>query len=157
MVKLVGTDVIYVTRLPSRHLVSVDLVLGTRLPAYCTAPGRTILAHLPSQQVDEILSNTQLVKYTRYTITDPADIRALLQDIRENGFGIQEQEFILGDISAAAPIFDGMGKPVAAINIAVPLSRWNVERLRKDLVPLIMETAQAISKTIAMSANGGQD
>lgn len=143
-----GTDVVYILRFPSKHVVSVNLTVGTRLPAYCTAPGRAILAFLSPSEVDTILKNSRLTKITDTTETNPNKIRQMLKEVRANGFALSNQEAFVGDISIAAPVLDERSMPIAAVNIAVPSPRWSIQDVRRKLTPLVRQTAQQISTVL---------
>jgi len=138
-------EIIFVARFPSTTVISADLVIGSRLPVFCTSPGRAMLAHLPSVVAEDILSTGPLHPRTCYTITDPATITARLEAVRRNGFETAFQETFAGDLSIAAPIFRKDGRVSAAVNIAVATPRWTPERLIEELAPVVVETAQAIS------------
>lgn len=140
-----GTEVVYVLRFPSKHVVSVNLTVGTRLPAYCTAPGRAIMAFLEASEVNSILANSRLVKITDTTETNPKKIRQLLDEVRADGVALSNQEAFVGDISVASPVLDERSVPIAAVNIAVPSPRWSIEDVRKKLTPLVKQTAERVS------------
>jgi len=143
--QLDGTDVVWVVRLPSLHAVSVDVSVGARFPAYCTAPGRAILAHLPPAQALDILQRSNRARLTPYTKTDLGRILEAIAAARRDGVAVSNQECFLGDISTAAPVFDASGQVLGAVNIAVPASRWTPEQVSLRLSPLIVRTAAAIS------------
>ncbi len=147
-------DVVWVVRLPSLHVVSVDMSVGARLPAYCTAPGRAILAHLPEEQALEILKRSTRARLTPYTKTAIPDIVAELEAARRDGVAVSDQECFVGDLSSAAPVFDGAGQVIGAANIAVPTSRWTLDQVRGRLSPLIAKTAAAISAAHGVRAKG---
>lgn len=138
-------QIIVVARFPSTSVISADLVIGSRLPVFCTAPGRAMLAHLPPAVVNDILHAAPLHAFTPHTITDPDAIMTRLQRIRSGGFEIALQETFLGDLSVGAPIFRKDGRVSAAVNIAVATPRWTPERLVEELAPVVVETARAIS------------
>jgi DNA-binding IclR family transcriptional regulator len=140
-----GTDVVWVVRLPSLHAVSADMSVGTRLPAYCTAPGRAILAHLPPVQALDILQRSNRARLTPHTKTDLGKILEAIETARRDGVAIASEECFIGDLSTAAPVFDGAGQVLGAVNIAVPASRWTLEQVRARLSPLIARTAAKIS------------
>jgi DNA-binding IclR family transcriptional regulator len=140
-----GLDVVWIVRLPSLHAVSVDVSVGARFPAYCTAPGRAILAHLPPAQALDILQRSKRVRLTSFTKTDLGQILAAIETARRDGVAVSNQECFLGDISTAAAVFDGAGQVLGAVNIAVPALRWTPEQVRQRLSPLIARTATAIS------------
>lgn len=138
-------QIIFVSRFPSTSVISADLVIGSRLPIFCTSPGRAMMAHLPEAVVDDILSGSRLRQYTDHTITDPDAIRTRLEAIRRDGFETAFQEYFVGDLSIAAPIFRKDGRVSAAVNIAVATPRWTPERMVEELAPIVVETARAIS------------
>ncbi len=142
-----GDQIIFVSRFTSTTVISADLVIGSRLPLFCTSPGRAILAHLPQPVVDDILDRQPLVAYTPMTITDPAALRDRLQAVRANGYETAIQEYFSGDLSIAAPIFRADGQVSAAVNIAVAAPRWTSARLVQELAPAVVETARAVSST----------
>lgn len=150
-----GLQIVYVARVPSRHVVSVDVVLGTRLPMFCTAPGRAILAYLPEDEARDLVERSKRVAWTSFTVTDRDQLMRVLDDVRQRGYAIAEQETYLGDMSIAAPVLDPAGRPVAAVNIAVPTTRWSQADARRQLVPTVMETARVISAEIGAGAGAG--
>jgi PcaR/PcaU/PobR family beta-ketoadipate pathway transcriptional regulator len=145
LTELDGTEVVYVARVPGRHHITVDVVLGTWLPAYCLAPGRAMLAFLPADKARDVIERSDRAAYTDKTVTDAAAIMDILTKVRRNGFAISVEEYSPGEISIAAPVFDFGRQPIAAVNMAVPTSRWTVQAVEKKLAPIVVETAQAIS------------
>jgi IclR family pca regulon transcriptional regulator len=145
LMEMEGDDIVYVARFPSVHAVSVDLHVGSRLPAFCTAAGRAMLARL-----DPAVAATRLARMTRTpmtprTVTDVAELRRRLADVRRHGYALNDQEAFVGDISVAAALVDADGETVGAINIAVPSPRWRVEDVRRRLAPQVVATARDIS------------
>ena len=152
LTELDETEVLYVSRFPSRNVISVDIVLGARLPAFCTAPGRAMLALLAEGEAAAIIERSVLTARTPFTITDPAVILEKLSEVRQNGFALSNQEAFVGDISVAAPVLGHRGNVLAAVNIAVPTPRWNVKQVQRKLTPVAIETARAISKAMGATA-----
>jgi IclR family transcriptional regulator, pca regulon regulatory protein len=150
-----GEDVVYVLRYPSRHVVSVNLSLGSRLPAYCTAPGRAILAYLEEDEAERIIESSLRERRTRFTVTRKPALRKILKEVRARGFCISNQECFVGDISTAAPAFDHTGRVVAAVNIAVPWPRWSPEQVQQRLTPIVTETARLVSAALGYRAIRG--
>ncbi|HLI14416.1 MAG TPA: IclR family transcriptional regulator C-terminal domain-containing protein [Alphaproteobacteria bacterium] len=146
LTELDGSEVVYVARFPSWHAVSVDVVLGTRLPAFCTAPGRAMLAFLPEARARDIILHAERPALTERTVTDPDALMAELARVRRQGWSLADQETFVGDVSTAAPVLDITGQVVAAVNIAVPAARWSAARVRRELTPLVVETAAQISQ-----------
>jgi len=148
LTELDGTDVIYVSRFPSRNVISVGLVLGSRLPAFCTAPGRAMLAFMPRERALSIIEGAPREARTPHTVTDLDAILADLELTRQRGYAFSDQQAFVGDISIAAPVRDHRGEVVAAVNVALPTPRWSMDQAREAFAPVVMETARAISKVL---------
>ncbi len=154
LMELEGTEIVYVARLPSRHAVSVDLHVGSRLPAFCTAAGRAILSRLRESEALAIIDSAPRKAMTSRTVTEPDGLLRLLARARRDGYAVNDQEAFLGDLSVSAAILDRAGRPVGAINIAVPTPRWSRASLERELAPRVVETAQAIGADYVSSARG---
>lgn len=139
------TDIVFVLRIVSRNVFNAHVITGSRLPAYCTAPGLAILATLPDGEIDDILSRTNLVPYTASTVYEPRKIRERIVQIRKQGYAHTEDEYFVSDISTAAAITNAHGRGIGAVNIAVARSRWQAERDEKRFADLVISTASAIS------------
>lgn len=150
LTELVDTEVVYVARVPGRHVISVDIFLGTRVPAYASAAGRAILAQLPADEAAGVLDRTDFQKFTKRTIATRRGVEQELRHVRRQGYALADEQCYVGEISAAAPVVDANGYPVAALNVSVPSGRWSAESVREELVPIVFETAKAIS-----AAQGG--
>ncbi|MBX4962630.1 IclR family transcriptional regulator [Rhizobium binae] len=146
LTELDGSDIVFISRVPSRSVMSSYVTIGTRLPAFATAPGRAILAHLDPSIANEILKSPSFEALTPFTITDRQKLLGELDNVRQKGFAIANQEAMLGDISTAAPIFGYDNRVVAAINIAVSTANWTLERVEAELSPITIEIARQMSK-----------
>ena len=85
---------------------------------YCTSVGKAILAHLPEKKVKEIWDNSKIVKYTDYTITDFQELKKELEDVRERGYAVDNEENEMGVRCVGAPIFNIKGEVETAISIS---------------------------------------
>lgn len=139
------TDIVFVLRIVSRNVFNAHVITGSRLPAYCTAPGLAILATLGDGEVDDILARTNLVAYTPATVHQPRKIKERIAQIRKQGYAHTEDEYFVSDISTAAAITNPRGRGVGAVNIAVARSRWQAERDEQRFADLVISTASAIS------------
>jgi IclR family pca regulon transcriptional regulator len=144
MALLDGTDVVYVSRLLSHHLLALRLFIGSRLPVYASSLGRAILAFLPDDEVEAIVDALDFKTFTRYTISDKRRLLAELRRVRSRGYAINDQELVLGIRGIAAPIFGVGGRPIAAVNISIahPLA---LEEIEANFSAPLLETARAIS------------
>lgn len=145
LMQLEGDDIVYVARFPSVHAVSVDLHVGSRLPAYCTAAGRAILALAAPDDARARLAAAPRRAWTHRTITDVAALARVLDEVRRLGYALNDQEAFLGDISVAVALAAPDGAAASAINIAVPTPRWRLEDVRRELVPRVLAAARAVA------------
>ena len=150
LMELEGAEIVYVARFPSLHAVSVDLHVGSRLPAFCTAAGRAILSRMDEAQALAHLKAARRTAMTPRTVTDLGGLLHCLDEARKLGYALNDQEAFLGDISIAAPLLDREGRPLAALNIAVPAPRWELDQVLSKLVPQLKDTARAIDKELRL-------
>ncbi|MBP2234148.1 IclR family pca regulon transcriptional regulator [Sinorhizobium kostiense] len=139
-----GTEVVYVARASQRRVMSINLMPGSRLPAYCASMGRVLLAALPETQAREILSRTELKANTPRTKTDPEELMAELRRVREEGHAVIDQELELGLCSIAVPLMNARGQVVAALNIGAPAAHVAAFELVERYLPLLQETQAAL-------------
>jgi IclR family pca regulon transcriptional regulator len=140
-------EIVFLARFPGKHLVNVDFAVGYRLPAVFTASGRAILSRLDAATRREVVRITPMNPITPYTETDTKLLMSRIDEAAEQGYSIVTNQTLVGDISVAAAITNHQGYPVAAINIAVPTTRWTVEKAKEQLLPHVQLAATSISQT----------
>jgi IclR family pca regulon transcriptional regulator len=137
-------EVVYVARVPTRRIMSITLAVGTRLPAYATSMGRVLLAALPDAELEERLSRIAIEALTPRTVKDHDQLRAVLEQVRRQGYAVTDQELEQGLRSAAVPIHDASDAVVAALNVSVHASRASMAELRARFLPPARAAAAAI-------------
>lgn len=147
-----GTDILYVARVSAKRIMSINLDVGSRLPAYATSMGHVLLANLPEEELDAYLDSFQYEQFTDKTITSKEELRDVLKDVHNKGWGGVDQQFEEGLRSIAVPIRDAQGKTIAAINCSVHAGRISKQMLRDEFLPVLLECSDNISQAIA-SAN----
>ena len=116
-----GHEVVYVERIQAGlQRLAVDVRVGNRVPAFSSALGRAILAHLPVADERAILEAHPPQRLTQYTVTDVDQILAEIAKVRRDGFAVSDQETVTGLRVLAAPITDVDGIPLAAMSVASP-------------------------------------
>lgn len=145
-----GAHVIYIEVVESPQRVKIAAAVGQRLPAYCTASGKAILAFMPEDLVRQVLSQ-EMKKYTEQTSISIPDILEDLRTTAERGYAISEQEYEKDINAVSAPIFDAEGKPIAAIAVAGPSFRLGKERF-SEIGELIRREAKVISDEVGAVA-----
>ena len=128
--------------------MTVDLAIGSRLPAYCTSMGRVLLAHLPTEELDEYFSNTDLRRQTARTIVSVPKLRKALEAVRNSGFAIVDQELEEGLRSVAVPVISAAGQVVAAMNVGAHAQRMPLEEVESRFLRHLIPAARALSLAI---------
>ncbi|MDR1441697.1 MAG: helix-turn-helix domain-containing protein [Bifidobacteriaceae bacterium] len=141
-------DIVYVARVATKRIMSVNINVGTRFRAAATSMGRAILAFLPEAELDKQLENLTLEKSTPYTITGLGALREELDRVRDQGWCLLDQELEVGLRALAAPIRDASGYPVAAINVSVPLLAQSVEEIQANFLEPVLRRAGAIEQDL---------
>ena len=139
-----GTDVIFLDVVESPQRVKLAASTGQRLPAFATAAGKAILAHLPEEMAKKVIEHG-MQQFTPKTIQSPEVFMNDLTQIRKLGFAISEQEYEDGINAVAAPILDTNGLPIAAITVAGPAYRLLRERMN-ETGPAVVATAREIAQ-----------
>ncbi|MGW4354561.1 IclR family transcriptional regulator domain-containing protein [Nocardia sp. NPDC004582] len=142
-------DIVYVARVHVSRIMTVTIDLGTRFPAYATSMGRVLLAGLPNDELEARLARIRFEPLTTRTIGDVEQLRREITRVRRGGYSIVDQELEVGLRSMAAPIRDGSGTVVAALNISTPAARYPAATLRNQLLPALVSTARAIGQDLA--------
>jgi len=145
---LEGQDIVYVLRVPVRKIMSANLGVGSRLPAWCTAMGRVLLAGLPDDELEQHLAKVQMQPFTARTVVRPDELKDRILQTRAQGWCLINQELEDGLLTLAAPIVDRHGQTFAALNIGAHASRTPAESLLSDALPKLLDTAQSISSLL---------
>lgn len=148
-----GDHVVYLKVIESPQRLKIAAAVGQRLPAYCTATGKAILAFLPPEQLEPILA-ADLPRYTELTKVTRADLERDLLATREQGYAVSEQEFEPDINALGAPILDDRGLPLGALAIVGPSFRLTRDRML-GLSRALLAATQAISRELARSSLSG--
>lgn len=141
---LSGGEVVYIDKVDSPHSIRIASQIGGRNPAHCTGVGKILLSWLPERELDDIMQNKPLARFTERTIVDRELLRQHLREVRYQGYAMDEEEIETGLSCIAAPIKNHRGDVIAAISLSGPSHRMTSENLnliRKD----ILDTAKNIS------------
>jgi IclR family pca regulon transcriptional regulator len=153
MALLDGSEVVYIERCrtsrPGQRDIDLNLHVGSRLPAYCTALGKAMLAYLSEGELDAVLAGTSYDRRGPNTLVTDAALRAELEQIRAAGIALNNEELAYGLRSIAAPIRARSGDVTAAINLAVHRSMVSMDELVGRYGPEVRKTAEAISANVA--------
>jgi IclR family pca regulon transcriptional regulator len=144
-----GTEIVYVLRVPTHKIITINLSIGSRLPAFCTSLGRVLLASLDDDKLDALLDASALEARTPRTIVDKTALKGALALVRKQGWAIVDQELEEGLISMSAPIRDRQGRVIAALNISGNAQRKNAKQMVKAFLEPLLDAAQRVSEMVA--------
>ncbi len=145
------THVTYIEVIESAQRVKLEAKTGQRLPAFCTASGKAILAFLPEEKINAVLEPGMPV-YTPTTLATREKFMADMSLIRQRGFAISEQEYEDGINAIAVPVFNANKEPVASVSVAGPAYRLT----RQQMIAIsghVIETANEIANEVRRAVN----
>ena len=140
-----GEDIVYIARTAVTRVMSVDLHIGSRLPAFCTSMGRVLLAYLPQDQLEQYLSRATFTQFTPRTMTSPDKLRLALRNVRRNGYALCDQELEIGLRSLAVPVYAPNGRVVATVNLSGSAPRMPMLEMQTRFLPHLRAAANELS------------
>lgn len=140
-------QVVFISQVESREVMRMIVRLGSRSPIHASGVGKTMLANMPQQRVTRILQQRGLARYTDRTIDNPAMLRDELEQVRQQGYALDDEEHAVGLRCVAAPIFDENGQALAAISLSGPKARIVDSRLG-EMGNAVRQTAAEITREL---------
>lgn len=132
-------QLVCVAAVSAGQLVSGTLQPGTRVPAWCTANGRMLLASLPQEQVDNFLERAQPEQITLHTIVNKERLALEIARSRAQGYALVDQELELGLRAIAVPLRNFRGDVVAAMNVSVHAARLPAQQMVERCLPAMIK------------------
>jgi IclR family transcriptional regulator, KDG regulon repressor len=142
-----GADIVYIERLSGNQTLVMRSEVGRREPVHATALGKAILAWLSTTDVNATVPRTAFKARTPNTLTNRTALSRNLQETRERGYAIDDEENEIGGRCVAAPIFDSAGCPIAAVSISIPTQRASLNDLAR-FGAQVRETARTVSASM---------
>ena len=143
-----GDEIVYMLRVPAQKIMSINLGIGSRLPAHCTSMGRVLLASLPEDERVRRVQAMDLAPLTPKTTTDADKLLRTLAQVRRQGWALVNEELELGLMSLAVPLRDRAGRVVAAINISSRPQQQSATELQRRFLPLLQEVAERLGRLL---------
>lgn len=135
---------VYVCRERGDQAVNVAASTGNRVSLHNTGLGKAILAYLPEERVDEIIDEHGMPAETEHTVTDPSELKADLEDVRNRGVAFDREERLSGLHCVAVPLLNQSDEPIGAISVSGPKSRMSGERFGSDIPARLERAANVI-------------
>lgn len=145
-----GDEVVCAEAVSSAYTIRFMPEKGRAVPLHTSALGRTVLAFLPERFIARYMQRPGLKAATPFTVTDPRKFRAILAQIRRQGWAISFQQNLVGARGVAAPIFNHENQAIASLGVSGPHPRFS-EKAAGALVSSIQRHARGIS--IALGAS----
>ena len=143
--QLDGSDIVYVARVAVPKIVTLAVTIGTRFPALATSLGKVLLAAMPPGEAERVLAEPTRSGITPRWQPDPDERAAALREVRARGWALTDEQLAPGIRSVAAPLRDGDGQVIAALNVTVHAAETPIEVLTGEYLPLLLQAAGAIS------------
>lgn len=140
-----GDDILYIARASSSRIMTIDLDIGSRLPAWSTSMGRVLLSHLSEDKLNDMLGRITMIRYTSQTVDSVPALRAELKKVRQQGYALNDQELEMGLRSIAVPLMNSQGQVQAALNVGVHAGQVTADELRNRVLPELQKAAQELS------------
>lgn len=138
---------VYIETIPSPQVVRLFTQVGNRVPLHATGAGKALLAALPAARRDSVLDRLELRPYTPHTIVDASALRRALEEIRERGYAIDDEEYDDGVRCVAVPVMGGPNELIGALSISAPANRLTRQRCT-ELVPLLRRSASELATAL---------
>jgi IclR family pca regulon transcriptional regulator len=141
-----GDELIYIERIGTTHIVSVNLHVGSRLPLYCTSLGRTLISEMPEKWLEQYVKrvNAGKAELAEGPLTYK-DLMRRLEEARVQRYSINDEELVKGLRAISSAIRDRNGEIVAAVCVSVPSSRVTIADLHRKFAPALVSAAEKIS------------
>lgn len=143
-----GAEIVYVARVAAGRIMQVGLNVGSRLPAFCSAMGRVLLAGLPPERRDALLAAAPRPAFTDRTLTDLTAVRAAIAQAGAQGYAVVDQELEIGLRSLAVPIRSRAGEVRAAMNISLHTNRGTLADIVAAYLPALQDAAAQIAEMV---------
>lgn len=144
--------VIYIDKVVGNRLIRMDAPLGVDRPFNCTSVGKVLLSGLSPDMVAELYAEGAFEQRTEKSIVDPDALQGELEQVRQRGWALDDEEYALGANCIGAPIYDHEGRIIAALTVSGPAER--IKGNLDALVTKVKSNAQSISKAMGYHTNG---
>lgn len=146
-----GDEALYLDRVESSWPLRLTLDAGAHVPMHCTASGKLFLAHKEPESLDQFFDRQRIAgglqALTAQTMTSQAMLTRHLKKIRQQGYSLDQEEFISGLVAIAVPVFDQQQRVVAALAMHGPTARVDQKRCL-EMLPLLERASRRLSQTL---------
>jgi IclR family pca regulon transcriptional regulator len=126
-------------RSTARRTLRIGLGVGSRLPLYCSAAGRSLLSNVSREEAAALMCSVALVQLTPRTVTEPGKLHKLLQEVRQRGYSVCDEEIELGVRSMAVPLLNAADDTIAAMTISMRAERMTLGEMVAEFLPALLK------------------
>lgn len=148
--QLDGSDIVYIARVAVPKIITIAVTIGTRFPALQTSLGKVLLAELPPDELEQVLAQPSRSGVAPLWRPGKEARDRALCEVRTRGWALSDEHLAYGIRSIAVPLRDGTKRVVAALNVSVHAAETSIETLTEKYLPLLSQTAAAISADWAL-------
>lgn len=141
---LIDSEIIYVHKVDSKHMLGMYSRIGRRAPIHCTAIGKVLMAWEHPARRDRVLDGAEFKRFRDKTITERSAFLAELEQVKRQGFGEDREEFDDHIRCIGVPIFDRLGQPVAGLSVSFPTFRFDAAKA-PEVVKMLKDASRDIS------------
>ena len=154
--QLDGSDIVYVARVAVPKIITIAVAIGTRFPALQTSLGKVLLAELSPDELEHVLARPSRSGIALLWRPEAEERDLALCEVRTRGWALTDEHLAYGIRSIAVPLRDGTNRVIAALNVSVHAAETSIETLTEKYLPLLLQTATAISADWARWQNRPQ-
>jgi len=144
-----GREIIYVSRFAARSTIASSVNIGTRFPVHATIMGRMTICEMSEKELAQLFRDQPLKRFTKQTPTTLKALKALLAGDRRRGYAVSQAFFEAGVSAIAAPVRDGAGRIVAAINVTAVNAHIDEQAMHGELKDAVLEAAGEVSRWLS--------
>jgi len=148
-----SVEAVYIEKVEAPGFIKMDTWIGRRMDVHTTAVGKALVAYIPQEQVEKIIEARGLSKHTLHTVITAAKFFKELEQVRDQGYSLDDEENNLGVRCVGAPIFNESGHIEASIGLSGPLHRVNSETIPR-IAEIVKETTRRISGQLGYPGSG---
>jgi DNA-binding IclR family transcriptional regulator len=141
------SSVEYIAKVVSSHDLRCDAQLGQPRPMHSTSVGLVMLAFQAPEKTEKFLLRGKFERVTAHTPNDARQLRREIAQVKERGYAVVSDTNSPGASGVAAPIFDGNGIVIAALNLSAPTSRFDV--VQKKAAQALLRAADGLTRSLA--------
>lgn len=148
-----GNEILHLDKIDSSEVLRIDASLWSKTPAYCTALGKAMLAHLTKEEINDYLAHTRLVPHGPNTIVSKKKFRKELATTLKRGYSVDNEELVHGLRCVAAPVFDHTGRVRYALSVSCPAFRLSMDDVER-VHPKVRDVCRQLSLRIGYRPSG---